>query len=73
MQYQVQVKPGTSQEKIVVNPDGSLTVFLRARPHDGEANTALIKILAKHFNVGKTQIKITRGLKSKNKTIKIIH
>jgi len=70
-QYQITVKPGSSQEKIVEGSDGELIVYLRAKPHDGEANTALIKLLAKHFDVPKTSIKITRGQKSRIKTVEI--
>lgn len=68
-QYSITAKPGSSQEKIVENTDGSFTVYLRAKPHDGEANTALIKILAKYFGIPKTSIKITHGAKSRVKTI----
>lgn len=71
MQYQITVKPGSSQEKLIENPDGTLTVYLRAKPHDGEANTALIKLLSKHFHVAKTNITIIRGQKSKQKTIRL--
>lgn len=67
--YLVIVKPGTSQEKVVEATPGELTVYLRAKPHDGEANTAFIKILAKYFGIPKTSIKITRGAKSRIKTI----
>ena len=69
MKYQVTVKPGSSQEKIVETAPGEFTVYLRAKPHDGEANTALIKLLSRHFDVPKTTIKITRGQKSRTKTI----
>lgn len=67
--YNITIKPGTSQEKIVVISEHELTVFLRAKPHDDEANVALIKLLSKFFKVPKTTIKITRGLKSRTKTI----
>lgn len=69
MKYNITVKPGSSQEKIIESAPGELTVYLRAKPHDGEANAALIKLLAKHFNVPKTTIAVTRGSKSRNKTI----
>lgn len=65
----ITTKPGSSQEKIVQNSDDEYTVYLRAKPHDGEANTALLKILSKHFDVPKTSIKIVRGQKSRIKTI----
>lgn len=69
MKYQVIVKPGSSQEKVVATGEQELTVYLRAKPHDGEANSALIKILAKYFDVPKTSLKITRGQKSRHKEI----
>ena len=73
--YQITVKPGSSQEKIVETVSsneghsGELIIYLRAKPHDGEANEALIKLLAKHFKVPKTSIKITRGQKSRQKLV----
>ena len=67
----VTVKTGTSQEKIVKADDGSYIVYLRAKPHDGEANTALIKLLSKHFHVGKSSITIKQGAKSHTKLIEI--
>ena len=69
MKYTVTVKPGSSQEKVVVTGEYEITVYLRAKPHDGEANTALVKILAKHFDVSKTSIKITHGTHSRTKII----
>ena len=65
----VTVKPGSSQEKIVETGENEYTVFLRAKPHDGEANTALIKLLSKHFNVPKTSVTISRGAKSHVKQV----
>lgn len=69
MKYVVKVKPGSSQEKIIETTPGELTVYLRAKPHDGEANDALIKLLSKHFKIAKTTIKITSGPHSRVKNI----
>lgn len=69
--YLITVKPGTSREKIVETAPGELTVYLRAKPHDGEANTALIKLLSKYFDVPKTSITITRGTRSRTKVIEV--
>ena len=69
--YHITVKPGTSQEKIIETAPDEFTVYLRAKPPDGEANVALIKLLSKHFNVPKTTIKIIRGENSRNKTIEL--
>ena len=67
--YSIIVKPGASQEKIVKTGANELTVYLRAKPHDGEANIALIKILSKYFKVPKTTIKIINGVRSRKKTV----
>lgn len=69
--YTIIVKPGSSQEKITETGPGEYTVYLRAKPHDGEANAALIKLLSKHFNVPKTSIMITHGAKSHVKTVEV--
>lgn len=69
MKYTITVKPGSSQEKIIETGENELTVYLRAKPHDGEANTVLIKLLAKHFKVPKTTISIIRGAKARTKII----
>ena len=70
-EYKITVKPGSSQEKITETAPGELIVYLRAKPHDGEANEALIEVLAKHFKVAKTTIRIIRGAKSRQKVIEI--
>ncbi|MBQ3274851.1 DUF167 domain-containing protein [Candidatus Saccharibacteria bacterium] len=72
MLVSVIVKPGSKKgPKIEENPDKSLTVFLRERAHDGEANEALVKLLAAHFDVPKTSIKIRSGLASRRKLVEL--
>ena len=71
MKYTITVKPGSSQEKIIQTADNELIVYLRAKPHDGEANAALIKLLSRHFKVPKTSIIISRGAKSHTKIIEL--
>ena len=71
MRYAIKVKPGSSQEKIVETNEGELTIYLRAKAHDGEANDALIKLLSKYYKVPKTSINIIRGAKSKSKIIEL--
>jgi len=52
-------------------PDGGLTVHLKSPPVDGKANKELIELLAKKFNVLKSQIRIKSGLSSRTKLIEI--
>lgn len=69
MKYAIIVKPGKSEEKIIASGDHELTIYLRAKAHDGEANEALITTLAKYFDIPKTSIHIVRGHKSRLKLI----
>lgn len=66
---QVKVKPNSKQQNITLEPDGSLTVQLKSSPVDGKANQELIALLAKQFQVPKSQISIKLGHTSKTKLI----
>lgn len=71
MQYSVTVKPNSKKGPLVIADGTKLTIYLREKPVDGEANSALIKILAKYFRVPKTSIIIRHGAKSRQKIIEI--
>ncbi len=71
MIYQVLVKPNSKKGPLVVQDGNALTVFLRAKPVDGAANTELIKLLAKHFGVTRSEIVIKTGKASRHKLIEI--
>ena len=67
----VKVKPNSKQQSIEEETDGSLKIYLKSLPIDGKANQELIKLLAKKFNVKKSEITIKSGLSSKNKLIEL--
>ena len=70
MQISVRVKTGTkTPTRLEKQADGTFVAFLNARPHDGEANRALITLVSKEFNIPKTSITIARGAKSHQKTL----
>ena len=46
-------------------------VRVRARPHDGEANAALVKLLAKTFRRPKSAIEIVSGAGARVKDLRI--
>lgn len=71
MIYHILVKPGSSKDEIVKTEDG-ITVRTRKKAHDGEANSAVIKLLSEYFDVPKTRITVKSGAKSRHKTIEII-
>lgn len=73
MIYTITVKPNSKKGPLVVaNPDGSLTIYLREKPIDGEANAALTKLLAKHFHVAKSCVNIKTGSHGRQKLIEIL-
>ena len=46
-------------------------MYLKSPPVDGKANEELIKLLAKKFDVAKSDIRIKSGLSSRQKLIEI--
>ncbi len=66
----IRVIPRARVQKIVVDGE-TLRVYTNAAPSDGEANTAVIKMLAKHYDVPKSSIKIVRGATSHDKVVEI--
>jgi uncharacterized protein YggU (UPF0235/DUF167 family) len=70
MRIPVRVKPGTKgATRLEKQEDGSYVAFLHARAHDGEANKALLELVAKEFKIAKTQIVIVSGAKSRGKVL----
>jgi len=66
------VKPGSKKGPLVeVNPDGSLTVFLKERAVDGAANEGLVRVLADHFGVRRAEIEIESGHTSRIKRVRL--
>lgn len=65
----IRVTAHARQNKIVPDDGGVLRVYTTAAATDGQANNAVIKMLAEHFNVPKTSINIIRGHTSRDKVI----
>jgi len=70
MRIQVRVKPGSKREEVSCEGD-SFTVKVKEPAKEGGANQAVIKLLAEHFSVPKSQVRILSGFKSRNKVIEI--
>ena len=68
--FKVRVTPHAKQNK-VVESDGVLRVYTTTAPEKGRANEAVVELLAKYFGVAKSNIKISKGLTSREKFITI--
>lgn len=60
-----------AREESVEEKNGVLVVRVTKVPEKGKANEAVVKLLAKHFGVAKSQIKIVRGVAGRNKVVEI--
>lgn len=70
----IRLTPGARSENIsgiVDAADGkkALKISVRAVPEDGKANTALIALLAKEWDVPKSSISLLSGAASRQKTL----
>ena len=72
MKISVHLKPNSRhREEVVKNDDDTLTVYVKAPAIEGRANAAAIKLLAKHFKVAPSKVKLVRGAISKYKIFEI--
>jgi uncharacterized protein (TIGR00251 family) len=67
----VRVEPRSSTAAVVGVMNDILKVKLTAPPVGGAANEQLIRLLADHFGVRKSDIRIVRGHTRKNKVVEI--
>ncbi len=72
MKVTVTVKPG-SKKGPLVQPSlmGELLVYVREPALEGKANKAVIELLAKYYEVSKSQVEIVGGHTSKHKLVRI--
>jgi len=71
MKIQVKVKPNSKIEELSQEGD-SFIVKVNEPPKEGKANQAVIKLLAVHFGVPQSQVRILSGLRSKDKVVEVV-
>ena len=72
MIIKVTIKPNSKKGPLLeTQTDASIIVYVREIAADNKANEALIKMLAKHFNISKSNITIVRGHTSRHKLIEL--
>ena len=68
---EVHLQPGAKSNQIVGFRDSALNVKVTAPPHKGQANRALLTLLAHALAVSKNDLDIVRGNASRHKVIAI--
>lgn len=69
MLYQVHVEFNKDSLEVINN---EITIGVKSKPVDGQANKEIIKKLAKHFGVSSANIVIRSGHKSRDKIVEIV-
>ncbi len=67
----IHVQPRASRDRLGPMHDGRLKVAVTSPPVDGEANAAVIELLAKSLGVRRSAIEITAGQTGRKKTVRI--
>ena len=70
MKIRVKVKPNSKTEELSQEGD-TFIVKVKEPPKEGKANQAVIKLLAEHFGVSQSQVRILSGLRSKDKAVEV--
>ncbi|KAL0939604.1 DUF167 domain protein [Colletotrichum truncatum] len=70
---QCHVKPGASRvrEGVTAVTDGTVELCVTAQAREGEANKAVVKLLSEVLGLPKSDLAITQGLKSRDKTVAV--
>jgi uncharacterized protein len=71
MRLTISVKPNARKEAVEAIAPGEYRVSVKAPAQEGRANEAVIRVLAEHFKVAKSRVRITHGHKGKKKLIEI--
>ncbi len=67
----INIKVIPRAKRALVKDGDPLRIYVNQPPEDGRANDAVIKLLAEHFKIPKSKIKILKGEKSREKIIEI--
>ncbi|TSC92803.1 MAG: hypothetical protein Athens101428_797 [Candidatus Berkelbacteria bacterium Athens1014_28] len=71
MKVEVRVVPKARIEQITPDLVGGFKIWVRPEPKEGKANIRVTEILAKHFSVSKSRVKLISGYKSRTKIFEI--
>lgn len=65
----VRVTPRSSRDRIEVGEP--VKVYVTAPPADGEANDAVVRVVAKALGIAKSRVTVVKGHKSRDKVLEV--
>ena len=69
--FDVLVQPRASRERIGPRHDGRIKISVTSPPVDGEANAAVVELIAKTLGVARRDVEVIAGHTSRRKTIRV--
>jgi uncharacterized protein (TIGR00251 family) len=69
--FDVLVQPRASRAKLGPVHDGRLKIAVTSPPVDGEANAAVIELLARTLGVSRGSVEVIAGASSRRKTVRV--
>ena len=72
MIIKVKIFPGSKKAHIEKKTKNSFVLNIKKKPIEGEANKEAIDMLKEYFSVARSQIRLIRGFKRRNKIFEII-
>jgi len=69
--FDVLVQPRASRARIGPRHDGRIKIAVTAPPVDGEANAAVIDLVAKALGVPRGAVEVIAGVASRRKTLRV--
>ncbi len=64
------IHPGSSRRKVEIK-NGGIHIYTTAKPVEGQANRDAVKILSGYLHLPKRDVRIVKGLKSRQKIFEI--
>ncbi len=71
MKIQVKVHARSKREGVVLQPDGSYKVDVKAPPVEGKANEAVCKVLSEFFKKSKSAVRVVQGATNSRKVVEV--
>jgi uncharacterized protein len=67
----VRVRPGAGRDRVGGSYDGALIVAVAARAVDGKATDAVLRCIADAFAVGRRDVTLVAGARSRTKIVEV--
>jgi uncharacterized protein (TIGR00251 family) len=71
VRFSIRVRPGASRTAVGGSHDGALVVKVTARAVEGQANAAVVRVLADALGVPRRAVSVVSGATSRTKVVEV--